>query len=50
MLKLNNPIYEVTSAYGHFEENLLIKANFRGKRLINQIYLKCNLEKRLIFF
>ena len=22
MLKLNNPIYEVTSAYGHFEENL----------------------------
>ena len=21
MLNLNNPIYEITSAYGHFEEN-----------------------------
>ena len=31
-------------------ENQQIKVNFPGKRLINQIYLKCNLEKTLIFF
>ena len=31
MLKLNNPIYEISSAYGHFEESPLIKVNLLGK-------------------
>ena len=34
MLKLNNPIYEITSAYGHFGENQQIKVNFLGKKQI----------------
>ena len=45
MLKLNNPIYEITSAYGHFEENHQIKVNLLGKKLIIPIYLNSNLEK-----
>ena len=28
MLKLNNPIYEVTSAYGHFGRNTTSKGEF----------------------
>ena len=31
MLKLNNPIYETTSAYGHFGRNPQIRANLPGK-------------------
>ena len=31
MLKLNNPIYEITSAYGHFGRKPTIKVNFLGK-------------------
>ena len=50
MLKLNNPIYQITSAYGHFEENPQIKVSLPGKKQINQIYSNCNLEKNLIFF
>ena len=50
MLKLNNPIYETTSAYGHFEESIQIKVNLHGKRLIKAIYLNCNLEKTIKFF
>ena len=34
MLALNNPIYQITSSYGHFGENPLIKANLLGKRQI----------------
>ena len=49
LLKLNNPIYEVTSAYGHLEENPMIMVNFHGKKLTKLIYLNCNLEKNLIF-
>ena len=50
MLKLNNPIYEITSAYGHFGRKPLIKVNLLGKKQIKQIYLNCNLEKTIIFF
>ena len=50
MLKLNNPIYEITSAYGHFGRKPTNKGEFSGKRQIKQIYLNCNLEKTLIFF
>ena len=50
MLKLNNPIYEVTSSMGTLEENLQIKVNFLGKKQIKWIYLDCNLEKTSIFF
>ena len=45
MLKLNKPIYEITSAYGTLVESPLIKVNLRGKKQIKSIYLKCNLEK-----
>ena len=31
MLKLNKPIYEITSAYGHFGRKPMIKVNLRGK-------------------
>ena len=34
MLQLNNPIYEKTSAYVTSEENLRIRVNFLGKKLI----------------
>ena len=40
MLNLNSPIYEITSAYGHFGENQLIKVNFLGKRQIKQDLFK----------
>ena len=50
MLKLNNPIYEVTSAYGHFGRKPQIKVNLLGKKQIKLIYLNCNLEKTIIFF
>ena len=50
MLKLNNPIYETTSAYGHFEGSLPIKVNLLGKKQIKSIYLNCNLEKTVFFF
>ena len=50
MLKLNNPIYEVTSAYGHFGKSLQIKVNFLGKKPIKLNYLNCDLEKTIIFF
>ena len=49
MLKLNNPIYEVTSAYGHFGRKPSNKGEFTGKKQIKQIYLNCNLEKTVIF-
>ena len=32
------------------EENLQIKGNLLGKKLTKLTYLKCNLEKTLIFF
>ena len=44
MLQLNKPIYEITSAYGHFEESQQIKVNLAGKKQIKLIYLNCNLE------
>ena len=51
MLKLNNPIYEITSAYGHFgRKPTQIKVNLLGKKQIKLIYLNCNLEKTIIFF
>jgi S-adenosylmethionine synthetase len=50
MLKLNNPIYEITSAYGHFGRKPQIKVNLLGKKQIKLIYLNCNLEKTIIFF
>ena len=31
LLKLNNPIYEKTSAYGHFGRKPTTKVNFLGK-------------------
>ena len=34
MLNLNNPIYEITSAYGHFGRKPTDRANLLGKRLI----------------
>ena len=33
-LKLNNPIYETTSAYGHFGRKASNKGEFTWKRLI----------------
>ena len=46
MLKLNNPIYEVTSAYGHFGRKPSNNGQFTWEKLIKQTYLKkCNLEK-----
>ena len=50
MLKLNKPIYEITSAYGHFGRKPTDKGEFTWKKQIKSIYLKCNLEKTLIFF
>ena len=50
MLKLNNPIYQTTSAYGHFGRKPTDKVNFLGKKRIKLIYLNCNLEKTLILF
>ena len=34
MLRLNNPIYEVTSAYGHFGRKPTNKGEFLGKKQI----------------
>ena len=39
MLGLNKPIYEKTSAYGHFGRDPGSDGSFHGKRLINQVYL-----------
>ena len=50
MLKLNNPIYEVTSAYGHFGRKPTNKGEFSWEKLIRQIYLSCDLEKNINFF
>ena len=32
MLKLNNPIYEITSAYGHFGRNPTNKGEFSWEK------------------
>ena len=48
MLKLNNPIYETTSAYGHFGRKPTDKGEFPGKKPIKLNYLSCNLEKTII--
>ena len=46
MLKLNNPIYEVTSAYGHFGRKPTNKGDFSWeKKRQKLIYLNCKLEK-----
>ena len=45
MLKLNNPIYETTSAYGHFGRKPTKMVNLLGKIQTKKIYLNCNLEK-----
>ena len=50
MLKLNNPIYEITSAYGHFGRKPTNKGEFTWEKQIKLIYLNCNLEKTAIFF
>ena len=50
MLKLNNPIYEITSAYGHFGRKPTNKGEFSWEKLIKVIYLNCNLEKTSFFF
>ena len=49
MLKLNNPIYEKTSAYGHFGRKPSNKGEFSWEKQIKLIYLNCNLEKTLFF-
>ena len=49
MLNLNNPIYEVTSAYGHFGRKPSNKGEFTWEKQIKLIYLNCNLEKTIIF-
>ena len=50
MLKLNNPIYETTSAYGHFGRKPSNKGEFSWEKLIKKNYLNSDLEKTLIFF
>ena len=48
MLKLNNPIYETTSAYGHFGRKPTDKGEFSWEKPIKLNYLSCNLEKTII--
>ena len=48
MLKLNNPIYEITSAYGARSPSN--KGEFTWEKQIKLIYLSCDLEKTIIFF
>ena len=50
MLKLNRPIYEITSAYGHFGRKPTNKGEFSWEKTDKVIYLNCDLEKTLIFF
>ena len=49
MLKLNNPIYEITSAYGHFGRKPTNRGEFSWEKQIRRIYSNCNLEKTTIF-
>ena len=49
LLKLNNPIYEITSAYGHFGRKPSNNGQFTWEKQIRQIYLNSYLEKRVIF-
>ena len=42
MLGLNKPIYEKTAAYGHFGRDVGSEVHFRGKKQINQGYLRSN--------
>ena len=49
MLKLNNPIYEVTSAYGHFGRKPTNKGEFSWEKTDKVNYLNCNLEKNIIY-
>ena len=50
MLNLNNPIYQITSSYGHFGRKPTNKGEFSWEKPIKLIYLNCELEKTIIFF
>ena len=49
MLKLNRPIYQPTSSYGHFGRKPSNKGEFSWEKTDKPIFLNISLEKTLYF-